>query len=228
MKLVLQPGPVLLRHEWLFDESRHEGSYVAHDVTGHAYRFLFDSVAFDPGVTLHDIFMLLGTAPPLSDVFADYWAGELLEEFNSARCHTPAAAFDHGGIEYLELYQVWQYSNGELHPGHRLHFRGLGYSLPSDVDHGGSPLYRAGERIVWGLAGLSPRDISHLPVRVNGHVIVHDDDPHDHDLELPRVTNHDVTLGQVLDGILFELSFHGSPAQRQGRTASMNDKLTDE
>lgn len=228
MKLVLQPGPVLLRYEWQFNESCDKGSYVAHDVTSHATQFLFEAVALDPGITLYDIFTLLGTAPLLTDVFAGYWAAELLDEFNSARCRTPAPAFDPGGIEYLELYQVWQSSNDELHPTHRLHFRGLGYPLPSDVTHDGTPLYHAGERIVWGLAGLSPRHIAHLPVRINGHVIIYSDDPRDHDFEFPRVTNHDVTLGQVLDGILFELSFHGSPAERQGRTAMMNGTLTDD
>lgn len=124
---------------------------------------LFEAVALDPGVTLHDIFTLLGTAPLLTDVLAGYWAGELLDEFDSTQCHNPAPAFEPGGIEYHELYQVWQSSNDELRPAHRLGFRGLGYPLLSHVAHDGTPLYHAGERIVWGLPVFRPGTLPIYP-----------------------------------------------------------------
>ncbi len=237
MQLTLAPGPKLAQHDWTYDESCNEGSYVDHDVTEHASRHLFDTVELDPGVTLRDIFLLLDIDPLLQEVFARDWAKEFLVEVMGGNSkNVPAIEYDPEGIEYLELYQLWNQNSftGELQPIHHLNFHGVGFELREDVVREGCVDYRAGERIKWGVSFTSPLEILHLPVRLNPGVIICEGnlDSVNHGKEIGRMLNPGITLGQVIHGLLWELSFHGSPASRKEESAKLkslaNEVYTEE
>jgi hypothetical protein len=232
MQLTLSPGPRLTRRDWEYDESRGEGAYVERDVTEDASRYLFDTVALNPGITLRDIFLLLDVDPLLQEVYARDWANELLVEMMGENATAiPAIEYAPEGIEYLELYQIWNQDSfsAELQPIHRLDFHGVGFVLRDDVVRDGRVDYRAGERINWGVSFTSPMEMLHLPVRLNPEVIICEDnaDSVNHGKEIGRMLNPGVTLGQVIDGVLWELSFHGSPVSRNEESAKIKS-LADE
>jgi len=81
----------------------------------------------------------------------------------------------------------------------------------------------AGERIKWSLSFTSPLKILHLPTRLNPEVILYDSnmDSINYHKEIGRMRNPGVTLGQVIHGVLWELSFHGSPETRDEESAQV-------
>ncbi|MCL4470107.1 MAG: hypothetical protein M1547_02995 [Gammaproteobacteria bacterium] len=232
MQLTLIPGPRLIRRDWEYDGSHGEGAYVDRDVTEDASRYLFGTVALDTEITLRDIFLLLDIDPLLQEIFARDWAKELLAEMLSGNVTTaPTIEYDPEGIEYLELYQIWSQDSfsGELQPIHRLDFHGVGFVLREDVVRNGRIDYRADERIKWGVSFISPLEMLYLPIRLNPEVILCEDnaDSINNGKEIARMLNPGVTLGQVIDGVLWELSFHGSPASRDEESTKLKS-LADE
>lgn len=232
MELTLAHGPKLTRRDWEYDESRDEGAYVDDDVTDQASRHLFSTVALAPEVTLRDILLLLDIDPLLQEVFAHDWAKELLAETMGENAPAaPSIKYDPEGIEYLELYQVWSQDSfgGNLKPIHRLDFHGIGFVLSEDVVRDGCIDYRAGERIKWSLSFTSPLKVLHLPVRLNPEVILYEGnmDSVNYRKEIGRMRNPGVTLGQVIHGVLWELSFHGAPASRDEESAQVKSLADD-
>jgi hypothetical protein len=232
MELILAHGPKLIRRDWEYDESRAEGAYVEDDVTEQASRHLFSTVALTPQVTLRDILLLLDIDPLLQEVFAPDWAKELLAEMMDGNVPlTPSIEYDPEGIEYLELYQVWNQDSfsGELQPVHRLTFHGIGFELREDVVRAGRIVYRAGGRITWSVSFTSPLEMLHLPVRLNPEVILYEDnrDSVNYSKEIGRMLNPSVTLGQVIHGVLWELSFLGSPESRSEESIQLKNLADD-
>jgi hypothetical protein len=232
MELTLAHGPRLTRRDREYDESREEGAYVDDDVTDQASRHLFSTVALAPEVTLRDILLLLNIDPLLQEVFARDWAKELLAEMMGGSApSTPSVEYDPDGIEYLELCQVWSQDSfsGKLKPIHRLDFHGVGFVLHEDVVRDGCIDYRAGERIKWSLSFSSPLKMLHLPVRLNPEVILYEGnmDSVNYGKEIGRMQNPGVTLGQVIHGVLWELSFHGSPETRDEESAQVKSMVDD-
>jgi hypothetical protein len=232
MELTLAHGPKLTRRDWESDESREEGAYVDDDVTDQASRHLFSTVALAPDVTLHDILLLLDIDPLLQEVFARDWAEELRAEVMGENAPSaPSIEYDPKGIEYLELYQVWSQDSfsGKLKPIHRLDFHGVGFVLREDVVRDGCIDYRAGERIKWSLSFSSPLKMLHLSVRLNPEVILYEGnmDSVNYRKEIGRMRNPGVTLGQVIHGVLWELSFHGSPETRDEKSAQVKSLADD-
>jgi len=230
MELTLAHGPKLTRRDWEYDESRDEGAYD--DVTDQASRHLFSTVALAPEVTLRDILLLLDIDPLLQEVFAHDWAEELLAEMMRGNAPSaPSIEYDPNSIEYLELYQAWSQDSfsGKLNPIHRLGFHGVGFVLHEDVVRDGCIDYRAGERIKWSLSFSSPLKMLHLPVRLNPEVILYEGnmDSVNYHKEIGRMRNPGVTLGQVIHGVLWELSFHGSPETRDEESAQVKSMADD-
>lgn len=232
MELTLAHGPKLTRRDWEYDESRDEGAYIDDDVTDQASRHLFSTVALVPEVTLRDILLLLDIDPLLQEIFAHDWAEELLAEMMDGNVPSaPSIEYDPKGIEYLELYQAWSQDSfsGKLKPIHRLDFHGVGFVLCEDVVRDGCIDYRAGERIKWSLSFTSPLKMLHLPVRLNPEVSLREGnmDSVNYSKEIGRMRNPGVTLGQVIHGVLWELSFHGSPAFRDEESAQVKSIADD-
>jgi hypothetical protein len=230
MELTLAHGPRLTRRDREYDEPHAEGAYDG--VTEQASRHLFSTVALAPDVTLRDILLLLDIDPLLQEVFARDWAKELLAEMMGGNVSSaPSIEYDPDGIEYLELYQVWSQDSfsGKLKPIHRLDFHGVGFVLREDVVRDGYVDYRAGERIKWSLSFTSPLKMLHLPVRLNPEVILREGnmDSVNYGKEIGRMRNPSVTLGQVIHGVLWELSFHGSPASRDEESTQLKSLADD-
>ena len=207
------------------------------DVTGRAHELLFELITIHTETTLADIFRLMEASPLLQKFYRRDFAEELCAEARKGAVESPARGpagpsqgrtpectaqrfpdqrASHDGIEFLELYQQWglDTSTNEYSGMQRLHLHGIGHELAEDLPE---ERRKKGERIEWSVS-LSPlRELLALPVRVNTEVRVTEEDAtaKAYMSEIRRVRNAEVTLGQVIHGLLWELSFHGGPQEQR-------------
>ena len=153
-ELILKPGPVLIWREWVYDEAKEEGSWVDSNVTSFSHEYLFETITVDDGVLLADIFRLLDAVPILTSIFRRDFSEELLIEAQKGVSPSVTSGYSPEGIEYLELYQVWNLNTAthEYEPLHRLDFHGIGYLLREDLDEGNGCIFPAGTRIHWSIS----------------------------------------------------------------------------
>ena len=245
--LTLKHGPHLIARAWeaasrpgtaggdagaaagIEDDDRERGRWVTDDVTSRVHERLFDLVELDADVTLADIFKLMDASPLVQQVFRRDFAEELCAEARKGPVAakpptTPAAAVEQ--IEYLELYQCWSLDTSTNLYGwtHRLDLHGVGIVLKEDA-----PEHRRkrGERIQWSVSLTPLREMLELPVRVNAEVIMTEDDldAKCYGDEVSKGHRPDVTLGQVIQGVLYELSFHGGPRDQAEFAAGLKERV---
>lgn len=209
--LVLAPGPLLLWRDLHREDSERP---VATDVGERAIEFLFEPVTLDERLTLGDVFRLLEQCPVLQQVFRRDFARELCAEARKGPL-PPSRGSDPeevAGIEHLELCWSWQLDTGSgTYSGvHHLDLYGIGHVLEADapaygVDEGG--------RIRWSVSLVPLRELLDLPLRLRDTFDVTEDDidAKAYGGAIASGKCQEVLLGQVIHGILWELSFHGGP-----------------
>ena len=212
--LMLCPGPKLIWRDIHRQDSNHPADT---DVAGRAAEFLYESVTLDHRLTLGDVFGLLNNCPPLRQVFRRDFAEELCAEagkgpLQQSRGSDPEEL---AGVEYLELYWSWGYDTATkaYSSVYRLDLHGVGRVLEVDAPNYG---VKAGERINWSVSLTPVREMLDLPLRLrNTFNITEDDlDARAYGETVAVAKCPDVLLGQVIHGVLYELSFHGGPEQQ--------------
>lgn len=182
------------------------------DVTSTAHQFLFEPVELD-GITLQDVFGLLDRDPILVQVLRRYFVQELLEHARKGALQHDNS-YDPQGIEYLELYQCLglDTSTRTVTQDQHVQFHGVGFEMRQDEEMD-DYIQPKGTRINWGVGLTDVREMLHLPVRVRYEVPVEESDVDSvrFGQKLHTVMRSELTLGQVLHGILWELSFYGGP-----------------
>ena len=215
--LILRPGPQLVLRAFR-PEPDDTGSRLKEvDVTGRAHELLFKLITVHAETTLYDIFRLMEASPLLQKFYRRDFAEELCAEARKGAVEPPArerASYE--GIEFLELYQQWglDTSTNEYSGVQRLHLHGIGHELAEDLPE---ERRKKGERIEWSVSLTPLRELLALPVRVNAEVRITEEDAtaKAYMNEIRRARNADVTLGQVIHGLLWELSFHGGPQEQR-------------
>jgi hypothetical protein len=227
--LTLKPGPALIGRRWRSDDDHESGQWEEQDVSDRAHEYLFAHLALDSALTLGDVFRLLEASPVLKQVFRRDFADELCDEARKgAVTADPRDATSPERIEFLELYQQWSLdtSTQTYTATQRLHLHGVGFELDADA-----PDYyrKKGERIQWSVSLTPLREMLELPVRVNPEVCLTEDDVNAKAFgdEVAKGRHPDVTLGQVLDGVLYELSFHGGPQERADFRSGLDEQLAE-
>lgn len=212
--LILGPGPTLTWRDIHRQDSDHP---IARNVAEQAIEFLFEPVTLHTDLTLGDVFKLLDACPSLKQVFRRTWGVELCEEARmgpipQSRGRDPIEV---AGIEYLELYWSWALdtSSQTYRSVHSLDLHGIGHVLAVDV-----PTYgvKAGERIKWSVSLTPVRELLDLPLRLRDELTVAEDDIDAKGYAdiLASARCSEVLLGQVIQGVLDELAFHGGPEER--------------
>lgn len=212
--LILGPGPTLTWRDIHRQDSDHP---VARNVAEHAVAFLFEPVTLDPNLTLGDVFKLLDACPSLKQVFHRSWAVQLCEEARKGPLPQGRGSdpIEVAGIEYLELYWSWALdtSSQTYRSVHSLDLYGIGHVLAVDV-----PTYgvKAGERIKWSVSLTPVRELLDLPLRLRDELTLTEDDIDAKGYAdiLASARCSEVLLGQVIQGVLDELAFHGGPEER--------------
>jgi hypothetical protein len=235
MKLQLVSGGKLLRTDWVYDEEKGEGSNVTTEIAeGQEISFLFDAVELASDLKLNDLFILLKQNPLLLAIYRRDWAKEFLEEYEriSSTAKPYTGEYDPKEVEYLELYWQWDKnsSTGEIQGIHRLNFHGIGFELREDQMQDSYVTYRKGQRINWSISFSPLQELINLPLRLNPKVLICEDDSDSPNFmktidETTRIPNP--MLGQVLEGILWELSFHGSPEDKLEAKAELDERITE-
>lgn len=212
--LFLNSGPALIRHK------THPGDDGPDqvEVTDSAIEYLFVPVELDPDLTLGDIFRLLHRSEALRRVFRQDFAAELCAEASKGPV-PPTRGSDPPevkGIEFLELYRQWRHDSSEARywDTQQLHLHGIGHVLDVDVpDYG----VKAGDRIHWSVSLTPVRELLLLPLRVKEtfDVLEDDIDANAYGNRIASAKCSEVTLGQVIHGVLWELSFHGTPEDQE-------------
>ena len=218
--LTLGPQGTLIRRD--FD--RDTDALLVRDVAEEAVAYLFEPVALHPDLTLRDIIKLFDACPRLHEVFRRSWSVQLCEEARQGplppqKHGNPA---DDAGIEYLELYWAWALDTHARtwRSMHGLELHGIGPVLQVDAEDYG---VKAGSRIKWSVSLTPVRELLELPLRLCEELsIIEDDvDAKGYRNAVMQGRCNEVLLGQVIQGILDDLCFHGGPQE----TAEVSDAL---
>lgn len=193
------------------------------EVTQQALAWLFEPLRVEPGALLRDIFGLLQRNPLLMEVFQHDYAAELQQEVMAQHKEKETSA--RLDIEYLEVYRDLHFDSATRtyeESGARWQFHGVGPVLSADDPVAHTP---AGARTHWSLSLLSAKELLELPLRVRLEAQVHeaDLDSSRFGRVLHAVVLAPPSLGEVLHAVLWELSFHGAPAERDAERKYLQD-----
>lgn len=225
-KLIFRTGPRLVWQE-ASDSSSGKTTVIEHDVTANALSYLFSEVELAPNTTLGDIFRLMDAHPALKDIYAACYAEALCEE---ARLGPVAAKETEPWqqLEYLELTQVWNLDTGanvySCVGQAQLHGAGI-----VQTEDNPEMAVSAGERIHWSVSMSPLRELLRLPVRVSQELtLIEDDlDAREYGRVLCKAAAPALTLGQVLHGVLWELSFYGSPQEQSETREELEEQVAE-
>ena len=221
-KLEIRKGGKLIETKWVYDKEAKQGSYVEFDRTDRAFRYLFEQCQLAPDVTLKDIFELLNSDIDVFDAVIGNWCEEIVTEgLTQPAKPYDLSKYDPEQIEYLELRYTPEYDldgdNKDVFYGfHRPDFGGVGVVLQNDGDQ---DHYKKGERIPWGVSFSKANDLINIPVKLADKFVVYEgimkwDKVSKDNKKLAEFNNPTYTLGGILEGIIWELSFHGGPDKR--------------
>jgi hypothetical protein len=223
--LTFGPGPSLI---WRDFHRADSDAPAARDVATQAMAFLFEPVALHPDLRLDDLFKLLDACPVLKDVFRRSWAAELCDEARKGPLALSLGSdpVETAGVEYLELYWSWKLdtSSNTYQSVNRLDLHGIGPVLAIDAPAHG---VKAGDRIKWALSLTPVRELLALPLRLNEEVTLTEDDLDAKGYGDIVATGRcsEILLGQVIQAVLEELSFHGGPQDQAEFAADLKAQV---
>jgi hypothetical protein len=187
------------------------------DVTPLAITHLFTECSIEEGATLRDIFLLLKSNLTLFDAILGNWCKEIVcEGLQSSQ----SLESKESKIEYLELY--WTLDQGDDYfSGHHFpRFHGVGFLLQEDLVGSHGEIYgEKGTRINYGLTTPLSEMID-LPVKLQHAATIYENYRVGRD-----VVGINYTLGHILQGIVWELSFFGDPSSREQNLAEIFEHL---
>lgn len=241
-KLVITKDSKLIETKWVYDKVKEEGSYIDFDRTDKALKYIWDNCELEEGVTLRNIFELINTEIDIFDAIIGNWCKEIVTEGLTG---TPkkVGTYDPEAIEYLQVGTNIHYDDGSQYGptfyGYaRADFGGVGYELKEDklfdwIDKDtGLPAveWPKGERIPWGISFTPANELIDLPVKLDTVARVYNDNHEDkknyHNL-LAEYKGATYTLGNILYGIIWEMSFHGGPDKRDAVGADLKQTVDD-
>lgn len=213
-KLVLHAGGALIQTRWICDDQAMHGQYIDFDVADRAPAFLCEKIALANSLTLRDIFALVEKSPFLKEYLHHYWINEFLSEAKSAV--RASVEINARSIEYLELYWSWEYDQESqtYRSPLRPEFHGVGILQQEDLIEYDHVVCPKGQRINWSISTAELSEIIDLPLKISDEALINE-------AATPLKILCCTTLGQMLEGIFWELSFHGGPDGRR----SFNENL---
>ena len=223
MELVIKKGGVL----WNADKEK--------NVTDSAPSCLFDHCILDDDVTLRDIFLLLEKHEDVFEMIIGNWMKEIIHE----GLYKEPKENEEQEIEYLELY--WCLENWDLKDLKEFNglsfpsFHGVGFEQKEDkyiddVKEDGMLECKAGDRINWAIEFNPANEMIDLPVKLSEKVTLTENLEKEVDgrnWTSKEFLNPHYTLGHILHGIIWELSFCGSPEDRDEKKEDLNQRVDD-
>ncbi|WP_146115961.1 hypothetical protein [Malikia granosa] len=205
--LILQPGSALLRVLASTNNNQeHE------DVSARAVEFLFAPLELDANVTVRDLFGLFATCPDLLLVYRRFYA----EEFCAYAAKGALTAEGGNTIERVEMYRAWDVNSktGAYSEVPMLRLSALG-RCPAGQEATLHP--DANGMVHYSLDGADLRYLLDVPLHFNSQVKVYEADGRSNRFGqcVSTVSCTDLSLGEVLQAMLWSLSWFGGPEKTQ-------------
>lgn len=188
MTLEIRPGGTLFERKW--DHEDKEFKYI--DVTMDGPSLLFDNCVLHKDLILEDIFLLVNKDVKSYAKIIKNWCEEITKEgltpTDNLECE----------IDHLEIYFYGNSCKKEL------------------SSFGFAEIHGVGDGQTWGISMTGANEIAHLPVKLSDKFTIYDGNHENTNFGniLASYANPTYTLGQILYGIYWELTFHGSPEAR--------------
>jgi len=99
-------------------------------------------------------------------------------------------------------------------------FHGVGKLKKKSEDGYG----KKGDRVEWGVSLSEPWKLAHIPLKLNNEAKVYLEKRKSSEI-ISTLPNPVYTLGSILQGIMWELSWHGSPEQVQKFAAELHRRV---
>jgi hypothetical protein len=202
--LILRPGSVLLRS---LDQSAQEGK-THEDITQRAVEFLFAPLELDTNVTVGDLFGLFAACPELLVVYRRFYA----QAFCDYAAQGPLSAEDGNALDRVEIYRAWEFD-----------YKTDTYTDMAMLSVSAFGLCPAGKEQELGpdedgfvrycLDGADLRQLLNVPLRFNPQVKVYDAENFRNPVR--TVNCAEFSLGEVLQTVMWSLSWFEGPAQAQ-------------
>jgi len=221
MKLILKKSGILIKENYNSDTEKLETEDVTNTSPGH----LFDVCELEDGVTLRDVFLLLQKNIDIYNMIIGNWVDEVVDEGLNNKDKENKKDNE---VEYLELYWFLdhhKYSNtseemyGMLFPN----FHGVGYESKEDKED-----IKKGEITSYAVEFTPTYELINCPIRLKEEMAFIETDYSKKD-GTPWVERNykkcHFTLGHILYGIIWELSFCGSPKERDEQSSKINKSI---
>jgi len=192
--LTIKKDGKLIYSFWNYDKKEKRGGYIEKDATNFAHTLLFETCSIDEGVTLRDIFKLVNSNMSTLESVINNYCKEYVEVGLEAPFHKDEK------LTSLELF--WHI---DLVDSSRL----IGNTIPWFHGLSTEANGRVGQ---YALDLCSVDKIVDLPIKLSTKFALVPDDYSKTPIEYGEA---DFSLGQILYGIFYELSFHGSPRQQK-------------
>jgi hypothetical protein len=199
IRLLLSPEGCLLRKADAWQDAD-DGV----DVAENALEYLFESVAFDPGLRVKDFFMLFEHCPDLVPIYRRFYS----EELCATAALGPFSGESPTGLDYLELRQTWeQDSLTQTYDIGRFDLSGLGKPVEGDL----YTMPEANGLVRYSLIGVDLRAILSLPLLFTTEVRVFESNPGAANAyrQIGSVNCPDPKLGEVLQAVFWSLTWLG-------------------
>lgn len=223
--LTLKKGGLLETTEWVYDDEKEEGSYVTEPAGDFYPAYLNNVCELDDDVTLRDVFLLLDRDLDFYSILIGNWVDEIVREGLDT---TPETCKD---IDYLEL--CWWFTRSK-HEG-KVDF--TGHLFPDFHGYGNwdeCPGVEPGTKGNIGVSMTPSYKLLDLPLKLKKDTAILFEDldfkwktiqelnAHQ-ETEYLSVNDCSYTLYHILYGIIWELSFHGGPKNRDDHAKVLKD-----
>ncbi len=232
--LILTKEGRLLFKKWNYVEEIEEGHYDVYDVTDDPYEHLDDQIEIEYGATLDHLFNIVSKEVDILNViYRTSWIKPFIEHWHEVKKDYVPLVHEYGSdnVEYVELYWHYEMDDGYIGWNDMPHFHGVGWELKEDKWEKWdkeNPSYKAGYRISWGIDFMPLNEILHLPIRLNEAFIVYPD-MKDWKPNTPPLfeAKKKFTLGNVIEGTFWELSFYGGPEDKAEQKEHLDGIMDD-
>ena len=219
--LTLKKGGHLFASEW----NTKTRSYDEVECTESAIRHLFTWCKLDEDITLSDVLLLLNSNIEVFEAVLGNWCSELVAEGLAIHAVVPE---DKERIEYLELY--WSFAQEEEEESEKIsfyghnfpQFHGVGVLNEEDkFDKWENQIAKKGDRNCYAIEMTPIYKLSNIPLKLSGATTIYNEDLE----EVSSLENVQFTLGHILYGIVWELSFCGPPSSRDQMREELNEMV---
>jgi hypothetical protein len=235
--LTLTRDGKLILDKWEYDHVAKHGEYIKIDHTSNPYAVLNKTVQIEPGFTLKHLFEIVkADADILNVVLDDCWVEAYIKHYESVKGDAvPCQGYSPDGIEYMRLY--WNaelddsYSGTYIWGDNKPDFDGVGWLLKEDKLEDTFVMYKKDTRINWGLDFSPLVGLLNLSIVADEEFIIRDDiknwNQEDPSLMQRFECKKKYTLRNVIEGVFWELSFHGTPEDKDTNSAEVTRRYDD-